>query len=76
VVERLLFDGIDAKTAGTAVSGEHDPIILPRAYKAHAALPFIEFAVTGAEIALHTAVGQHLPVLRGNCIGLDHFSFS
>ena len=58
MAERLLLYGIDAEPGGTAVGGEHDLVILPRAHETHAALPFVQLAKSRAEIALYTAVGQ------------------
>lgn len=61
MIERFLLDGVNAKAAGATVRRQDDLVIFPGPDKAHAALPFIQFAVTGTEITLDTAVSQGMP---------------
>ncbi len=58
MVERLLFDGVDAEAGRAAVGGEfHLAAIDHLAHEAGTALAFVQLAVARAEVALHTAVG-------------------
>ena len=56
MIQRFLFDRIDAEAARTAVRGEYDPILLPRTDEAEPPLPFLERAIAGTEIALDASV--------------------
>ena len=53
-IQRLLFNRIDAKSRGPTVGGQHHLVINVLAYKASAALAFMQLAVTWAEVALNT----------------------
>src|SRR5207248_8527706 len=66
VVERLLLDRVHAEAAGAAVSGEDDRVVLARADETESALPLVESAVPRAEIALHAAVVERVPVAPGH----------
>ena len=56
VVQRFLLDRIDAESRGAAVGGEHDPVVLPAAHEAQAALALVELAEARADVALNAAV--------------------
>src|SRR5262249_55494722 len=62
VVERFLLHRVDAEPARSAVGGEDDAVVLPRADEAEAALALVESAVARAEIALDPPVLQRVPV--------------
>src|SRR5467141_933909 len=62
VVERLLLDRVHAEAAGAAVRSEHHPIAFARADEAEPALPLMERAVPGADVALDPPVGQAMKV--------------
>ena len=66
MIERLLFDRIDAVAARAAVGGQHDLVVLAGADKAEAALPLVQLAVAGTNVALHAAVFQPVPVFGRN----------
>ena len=68
MVQRFLFDGIDTVAAGKAVTGKNDLIILVFAHETQTALACVEFAETGAQIALNATVFQLVPVFRGNFV--------
>jgi hypothetical protein len=53
MIERLLFDRIDAKTGGAAVGGEHHLAADILANEAGAALAFVQLAIAWTEIALN-----------------------
>ena len=65
VVERLLFDRIDAKLGRAPVRREHDPVAFALAHEAGAALAFMQPAVAGAKIALDAAVVETMPPPAG-----------
>jgi hypothetical protein len=56
MIERFLFDRVDAKARRAAIGREHDLGALPGAHEAETALPFLRFAITGAEVALNWAI--------------------
>src|SRR5205814_3486398 len=62
VVERLLLDRVHAEAAGAAPGGEHHPIAFARAHEAEPALPLMERAVPGADVALDPSVRQGMKV--------------
>jgi hypothetical protein len=62
MVERLLLDGIDAEAGGAAVGCEHDLVSLARAHEAKATLTFVQFAITGTDIALNAPVFEPVPI--------------
>jgi hypothetical protein len=64
VVERLLLYRIDTEARRAAVGGQHHPIADPLAHEASAALLAVQAAVARAQVALHAAVVEHVPVAR------------
>jgi hypothetical protein len=56
VIERFLFDRIDAEAAGSAISGQNDLVFAASAHEAEAALALVELAVTRTKIALNAPV--------------------
>ena len=58
--ERLLLDGVDAKTGRASVAGELDGTVLCFAHEAEAALPVVKATVAGAHVALHPPFGERL----------------
>ncbi|MNE03700.1 hypothetical protein D3C80_962110 [compost metagenome] len=61
VVERLLLDGVDAEAGRAAVGGQHHLLAFAHAHEAGATLPVAQLAVTRAEVALDSAIGQAVP---------------
>ena len=55
VRERLLLDRVDAEARGAAVGGEDDPVALPGAHEAQAALALVQLAQARADVALDAA---------------------
>ncbi len=72
MVQRLLFDRVDAETAGAAVGRQHDRVVVPHAHEAQAALPFAQPAGARADVALHAPVVQATPVPRGVVVAVFH----
>lgn len=62
MVERLLFNRVDAESAGTAIGREHDLVVLARPNEAQPALPLAQFAEARANIALNAAVIDFVPI--------------
>jgi hypothetical protein len=62
LVQGLLFYWIDTESRGAAISREHDPVILAAAHEAQAALAFVHPAAARADVALHPAVLQRVPI--------------
>lgn len=75
MIKWFLFNWIDAKTAGTAVCGQYDLLILAGTDKAEATLALMQFAVAGTQVTLNSAVFENVPVLGGNNIWICHHSF-
>jgi len=67
MVEWLFSIGSTQKAAGTPVREELDATVLDPAHEAQPALPFMHPAGTWAHVALHPAVGPHVPIT-----GVDH----
>ena len=63
VVERLLLHGVDAKSAGPAVAGEHDLVVGAGADEAQAALTLAQLARPRAHVALDPAVVEAVPMI-------------
>jgi hypothetical protein len=70
MIERLLLDRVDAISARASIGCEDHLIVLARTDKTETALPLMELAVTRAHVALHAAVFQPMPILRGNDGGI------
>ena len=65
MVERFFLDRVDAEAARAAVGRQNDLVAFPGANETKPALPFIELAEAGAEIALDSAVVEKMPVTTG-----------
>ena len=65
MVQGLLLDRINTKTAGTPVGGQNDLITSTGPHKTQAALAIVKFAITRAKIALHPAIVEGVPVAPG-----------
>ena len=63
--ERLLLDRVDAEARGAAIGGEDDAIVAPGAHEAQAALALVQLAQARADVALHAAVVEPMPVAAG-----------
>ena len=63
MIQGFFFDGIDAKAAGAAITGQYDSIIVAGAHETQSLLAFVELAVTGTDIALDAAILQLMPVM-------------
>ena len=66
MIERFLFYRVNAKTGGAAIGSEHHLVVDVLANETGAALAFMQFAVTRAEIALDARrlsfrLGQSVP---------------
>src|SRR6185436_1141748 len=66
VIERLLLDRVDAVSTRATVRGEHDLPALGGAHEAETALALVELARARTDVALDAAVGERVPVLRGD----------
>jgi hypothetical protein len=64
--ERLLFDGISAKTGRATIRRQDDPLVARLAHEAKAMLTGTQRAAAWAEIALKTAIGGAMPPLARN----------
>jgi len=62
MIERLLFNWIDAEPRGASISCKHDLAALPRPHKAQTPLAFMQLAVSRANVALDAAVVQKVPI--------------
>ncbi len=71
VVERLLFDGVDAVSTRPAVGRENNLVVFASTDKTKTALPFVQLAESRAEITLNAPVFQLVPVL-GRYGGVNH----
>jgi hypothetical protein len=56
MMQRFLFNRVDAESGGTAVGSQHHFIAVPFADEAETALPGMKPAVAGAEVALNSTV--------------------
>lgn len=72
VVEGLFFDGVNAEAGGTAVTTQHNPIFPCLTHETEAALAGSQFTVSGAEVALETAVIQPMMPLGLNDARSDY----
>ena len=54
MIERFLFDRIDAKTGGTAVGRQYHLVADVLTHEASTALAFMQLTVTRTEVALNT----------------------
>ncbi len=73
MIEGLLFNRIDAKARGSAVSREHNLVILPCPHETQAALALMELAIARADVALDATVLKGVPVTsRLACNRLIH----
>jgi hypothetical protein len=64
MVQRFLFDRVDAESARSPV-GRQDDLILPsRAYETEPLLSFMQLAVSRTQVALNPPVFKPVPVFR------------
>jgi hypothetical protein len=69
MIERLFFNGIDAKTAGPPI-GEQDDLATDVApHETQASLAFMQFAKAWTDGALDATVVQFAPVTSGKTLG-------
>jgi hypothetical protein len=61
MVQRLLLNRIDTKSAASAVGGQHHSIPHPLTHKTKSALPVIQFAKPRTQPAFDAPVRQHHP---------------
>jgi hypothetical protein len=64
MVQRLLFDRIDAEPARPPIGGEDDPAVPAGTYEAQTALALVQLAQARAQVALDSPVVERVPVLR------------
>ena len=64
MMQRFLFNRIDAEPARAAIGREHNAMVLPRSDETEALLPFVQLAITRAEIALDASVLKLMPIFR------------
>src|SRR5438105_2688706 len=62
MVERLLLDRVDAEAGRPAVGREDDLVVPAAAHEAQTALPFVQLAIAGAQVALDAPVFETVPV--------------
>src|SRR5438045_8799659 len=61
MIERLLFDRIDAKSRGTSVGRKHHLVVLAHAHETRAALALVQPAIARTQVALQPAVREPMP---------------
>jgi hypothetical protein len=66
VVERFLFDRVDAESTRTSVGGENDFVAAPRAHETQSALAVEQATGSRAEVALQLTVCQPVPIAPGH----------
>jgi len=62
MIQRLLFDRINGKAAGAAVTGHHNLVVQILPDEAQASLAFVHLAKSGTKIALYATIVQDMPV--------------
>ena len=62
MVQRLLLDRIEAKPRRPAIGCENDLVVLARPDKTKAPLALMQLAFARAEVALHAAISEPVPV--------------
>ena len=67
VIERLLLDGIDAKTRRPSVGGQDDLIAFAGAHETQPALAFAQLAKARADITLNATVLEFVPIAGAGC---------
>ena len=65
MIERLLFDRVDAETRRAAIGRQHDRVAFALAHEAGATLALVQAAVARAEVALDAAIVQSVPPAAG-----------
>ena len=69
VIQRLLLDRIDAKSAGSPVGRQDDLTAFAGAHETEAPLALLQFAKARTQIALDTPVVEAMPVFgRDDCL--------
>src|SRR5437016_7507707 len=65
MIERLLFDRIDAEARRASVGREHHRVAFALAHEARAALALVQAAVARTQVALDAAVVEPMPPAAG-----------
>jgi hypothetical protein len=65
MIQRFFFNGIDAKSTGTAIGSEYDLIIASGSNKAHPSLTFFQAAEPRTKVTLNSAVTAEMPISSG-----------
>ena len=76
MIERFLFDRVDAESGRASVRRQHHRIVLALAHEAGAALPFVQPAVARTQVALDASVGQRMPPAAGIVVHRATFSWT
>jgi hypothetical protein len=71
MVERFLFDRIDAESATAAIRGQHNLVTQALSNKAEAALALVQLTKTRTQAAFQSSVRQGVPPAAG-MIGFTH----
>src|SRR5574338_272214 len=69
MVERLLFDRVDAKAARPAVARQHETVALARAHEAETALTLMQLAEARTDVALDAPVVEFVPMAGWKRLG-------
>ena len=75
MIEWFLLDRIDAEAAGSAIGRENHLVARPPAHETKSTLSFMQLAESRAEIALHTAVLQPMPIARWDAFNSIVFGY-
>jgi AmmeMemoRadiSam system protein B len=62
MVERLLLDRVDTEAGRAAVGRQDDLVVLTATHEAQTALPLVQLAIAGAQVALNAPVIETVPV--------------
>jgi len=65
MVEWFFFNGVNTKTAGTSIGGQHNLVIFPGAHETQPPLAFLEMTESWADVALDAAILEFMPILCG-----------
>jgi hypothetical protein len=66
MVERLLFNRIEAEAGRPPIGREHNVAVCARPHEAKPPLPFVQFAFARAKVALDAAVSEPMPIAAGH----------
>jgi hypothetical protein len=62
MIERFLFNGVNAKPAGTTIAGQYNFPFVATTHKAQTLLAFMQFAIARTDIALNPAIIEGMPM--------------